>query len=41
MCYIAYYKTILYFIEGAMMYLQILLWRYEALQMYLFYCVIV
>ena len=24
-----------------MMYLQILLWRFEALQMYLFYCVIV
>ena len=23
-----------------MMYLQILLWRFEALQMYLFYCVI-
>ena len=28
-------------IQCAMMYLQILLWRFEALQMYLFYCVIV
>ena len=40
MCYIAYYKMIRYFIQCAMMYLQIILWKFEALQMYVFYSVI-